>query len=148
MARRFEIEDTITRQYSRFNASGTQLVLRLIHPSDGTDPISHYLASVNYLFRHAIQNLSESDVLGIMIQNRETQNDKPIRMRFRRKDQFPPDVILSLVQRFPQSNFRFKALDKLIMNVHSVRMPVGFGKHAIKSRGRPLSVMARLKEVS
>jgi len=32
-----------------------------------------------------------------------------------------------------------------VVTVHSVRMPVGFGKHAIKSRGRPLSVMAHPK---
>ena len=43
------------------------------------------------------------------------------------------------------SNSRFNALDTLVVTVHSVKMPVGFGKHAIKSRGRPLSVMAHLK---
>jgi hypothetical protein len=31
------------------------------------------------------------------------------------------------------------------MTVHSVRMPMGFGKRGIKSRGRPLSVMTHLK---
>jgi len=30
-------------------------------------------------------------------------------------------------------------------NRHSVKIPVGFGKHANKCRGRPLSVMAHLK---
>jgi len=44
-----------------------------------------------------------------------------------------------------KSNSRFNALDKLIMTVHSVRMPVGFGKSGIKSSGRPLSVMAQMK---
>ena len=29
--------------------------------------------------------------------------------------------------------------------MHSVNIHVGFGKHAIKSRGRPLSIMAQLK---
>jgi len=29
--------------------------------------------------------------------------------------------------------------------VHSVKLPVGYGKHAIKSMSRPLSVMAHLK---
>ena len=33
----------------------------------------------------------------------------------------------------------------MTMTVHSVRMPVGFGKRAIKSKGSPLSVMAHLK---
>ena len=44
-----------------------------------------------------------------------------------------------------QSNARFNALDTLVVTVHSVTMPVGYGKHAIKSKGRPLSVMAHLK---
>jgi hypothetical protein len=43
-----------------------------------------------------------------------------------------------------QSNARFNALDKLIVTVHSIRMPIGFGK-GLKSKGRPLAVMAHLK---
>jgi len=50
MARRFEIEDTIPRRHSRFNAMGTQLEVRLLPPSDATDPVSHFLASLNDLF--------------------------------------------------------------------------------------------------
>ena len=57
------------------------------------------------------------------------------------------DLILSLVENFSQSNARFNALDKLIITVHSVRMPEGFDKRAIKSRGRPLSVVIHLKRV-
>jgi len=48
-------------------------------------------------------------------------------------------------ERVSQSNSRFNSLDTLVVNVHSVKMPVGFGKRAIKSRGRPLCVMANLK---
>jgi len=33
----------------------------------------------------------------------------------------------------------------LLVTVHSVTMPVGYSKHAIKSMGRPLSLMAHLK---
>ena len=78
MARRFEIEDTITQQYKRFSAMGTQLVVRLLHPSDDTDPVRHFVASLNDLFRHALQNLGESDMDVITTDNRENQNDKPI----------------------------------------------------------------------
>jgi hypothetical protein len=102
MAPRFEIEDTITRQYRRFSATGTQLVVRLLPPSDATDPVSHFLASLNDLFSHALQNLSESDMVGLKIQNRENQNDKPIGISFTRKDQLAADVILSLVQKVSQ----------------------------------------------
>ena len=59
MARRFEIEDTIMRQYRRFGATGKQLVVRLLPPPDNSNPVSHFLASLNDLFRHALQNLNE-----------------------------------------------------------------------------------------
>jgi len=97
MARRFEIEDTITRKYSRFGATGRQLVVRLLPPSDNSNPVSHFVASLNDLLRHALQNLNESDMVGIKKQNRENQNDRPIEISFRRKDQLAADVILSLV---------------------------------------------------
>ena len=62
MTRRFEIDDTITRRYKRFNATGTQLIARLLPPSnDNEDPVSHFLASVDDLFNHALQNVSDSE---------------------------------------------------------------------------------------
>jgi hypothetical protein len=67
-------------------------------------------------------------MVGITIQNRENQNDKPIGISFRRKDQLAEDLILTLVQKVSQSNAIFNVLDKLFMTVHSVRMPVGFGR--------------------
>ena len=44
-----------------------------------------------------------------------------------------------------QFNARFNALDTLVVTVHSVKMPAGFG-YGIKTKGRPLSVMAHLKK--
>jgi hypothetical protein len=41
-----------------------------------------------------------------------------------------------------QSNAKFNSLDKLVVVLHSVKMPVGFGR--VKTKGRPLSVMSRL----
>jgi len=43
-----------------------------------------------------------------------------------------------------QSNARFNALDTLVVTVHSVKMRAEFGR-GIKTKGRPLSVMAQLK---
>jgi len=70
---------------------------------------------------------------------------KSVGINFRRKDQLSRDVIWSVFEKVSQSNSRFKALDTLVVTVHSVRMPVGFGKHVITSTGRPLSVIAHLK---
>ena len=44
-----------------------------------------------------------------------------------------------------QSNARFNATDTLIVMVHSVTMPVGFGGDGMKRKGRPLATMAHLK---
>jgi len=78
MARRFEIVDTNTRQYRRFNAIGRQLTVRLRPPSDNTNPVSYFLASVNDLIEHALHDVGDSDMVGMTIQNQVIQNDKPI----------------------------------------------------------------------
>ena len=45
-----------------------------------------------------------------------------------------------------QSNSRFNALDRLVVTVHSVRMPVGFRRVALKTKGRPTSAIAHLNK--
>jgi len=55
------------------------------------------------------------------------------------------NVIWSVFGKVAQSNARYNALDNLIVEVHSIRMPVGFGRVAMKTKGRSLSVMAHLK---
>ena len=54
-------------------------------------------------------------------------------------------MIWSVFEKVSQSNSRFNALDALVVKVHSVKMPVGFG-YGIKTKGRPLSAMAHLKK--
>jgi len=74
MASRFELDDTIRRQYRRYNTVGTQLTVRLLPPTDNSDPVGYFLASVNELFEYALQDVSDSDMVGITIQNRANQN--------------------------------------------------------------------------
>ena len=145
MDRRFEIEGEITRQYRRFNAVGTQLTVRLQPTPDGENPVSHFLASVNDLVEHALQGVSDSDMLGVKIQNDINQNDIPIGISFRCKDQLSGDVIRSVFEKVTQSNSRFNTLHRFLMTVHSLRMPAGFGG-GVMTKGRPISVMAHLKK--
>jgi len=86
-------------------------------------------------------------MVGLTIRNQVNQNDKPIGISFRRKDLLSGEVILSVFEKVSQSNSRFNSLDTLVVTVHSVKMPVGFGSVAPKSSGRPLSVMAHLKSI-
>ena len=96
MARRFQIDGIITRQYRRFNAVGTQITVRLLPPSNNVDPVTHFLTGVNDLFEHVLQNVSDSDMVVMTIHNQINQSDKPIGISFRRKDQLSADVIWSV----------------------------------------------------
>jgi len=144
---RFTIEEEQTRQYRRFNALGTQLTVRLLHPPEGEDPnpIPHFLDSVRELFEHALRDLEDSDMVGITISNEVEVKDRAIGISFRRKDQITGDVIWSVFEKVAQSNARFNALDTLVMTVHSVKMPIGHGGNGIATKGRPLEIMVRLK---
>jgi hypothetical protein len=84
-------------------------------------------------------------MVGISIRNEVNMRDKAIGISFRRKDRLSTDLILNVWQKVTQSNSRFNALDKLVLEVHSVKMPVGFGR-GIKTKGRPLDVLAHLKK--
>jgi hypothetical protein len=54
------------------------------------------------------------------------------------------DVLWSVFEKVSQSNSRFNALDTLTVKEHAVRMPADFGG-GIKTKGRPLTVMAHMK---
>jgi hypothetical protein len=54
------------------------------------------------------------------------------------------EVIWKLFEKVAQSNAKFNALDPLIVTVHTVKMPVGFG--GVKNKGRQLDTLAHLKK--
>ena len=144
---RFTINNETNRQYRRFNAVGTELIVRLLPPAvgDDSDAITHFKASVNDLFEYALRDVDDSEMVGNTIRNEINLLDKPIGISSRRKDQLSDEVIWSVFSKGAQSNARYNVLDKLIVAIQSVKMPVGFGKTAVKSKGRPLSIMAHVK---
>ena len=87
-------------------------------------------------------------MVGILIRNEVNMRDKAIGISFRRKDQLSTDVILNVWQKVTHSTSRFNALDKLVLEVQSVKMPAGYEGDGIKSKGRSLDAFAHLKKVS
>jgi len=144
---RFTMDSDLTRQYRRFNTVGTELTVRLLPPTvgDDSDAVSYFQASVTDLFVYALRDCSDSDMVGLTIRNEVNMQDKAIGISFRRNDQISKEVIWSVFNKVAQSNARCNALDKLNVEVHSVKMPVGFVKGAVKSKGRPLSETVHLK---
>ena len=143
---RFTIDGETNRQYRRFGSEGKQLTVRLLPPHEGEDsnPMSHVIASVTDLFEYALRNCDDSDMVGITITNEVNVSDKEIGISFRRKDQITSEIMWSVLGKVAQSNARFNDLDKLIMTVHSVKMPIGNGR-VITAKGRSLETMVRLK---
>jgi hypothetical protein len=145
---RYTVDGEINRQYERFNAVGRQLRVRLLPPYEGEDsnPMSNFLTGVTDAFEHNSLDCDDSDMVGITISNEVNVQDKAIGISFRRKDQINSDVIWSVFEEVAQSNARFYALDRLVVTVHSVKMPVGNGRdRSIKPMGIPLETMVRLK---
>jgi hypothetical protein len=83
-------------------------------------------------------------MVGVTISNEVSVQDKPIGISFRRKDQLSEEVIWSMFEKLTQSSTRFNAMDRSVV-IHSVRMPVGFGRTALRTTGSPLANMAHLK---
>jgi len=104
--------------------------------------MSHFLDSVTELFEYALRDLEDSDMIGITISNEVNVKDS-YRDQLQ-KDQITGDVICSMFE-VAQSNAKFNALDKLVMTVRSVNMPIGHGDDGIVTKGRPLENMVHLK---
>jgi hypothetical protein len=75
-----------------------------------------------------LQDVQDSDMMGVAIRNEVNQSDKPIGLSFRRRDQISGDVICSVLEKVTQSNSRFNALHTLTIEVHAFMMPAGFGR--------------------
>jgi hypothetical protein len=85
-------------------------------------------------------------MIGVSISNVVNVHEKTKGISIRRKEQITGDVIWSVLEKVAQSNARFNALDKLVMTVHSVKMPTDHGR--ISTKGRPLEIMVYLKKLS
>jgi len=73
----------------------------LLLPSDVEgDPVNYFLASANDLFDNAIQNVSNSDMVEINIQNQVKQNNKLVGISFKQKDQLCGEVLWSVFEKF------------------------------------------------
>jgi len=117
---RFTIDSGTNRQYSRFNARGTELRVRLLPPVLGDNPyaLTHFQASVNDLFDYALRNVGDSDMVGVTIHDEVNLLGKAIGISFRRKGQLSEEVIWSVFSKVAQSKAHYYAMDRLIFVVH------------------------------
>ena len=66
----FVIDSEIRKQYTRFNATGTQLTVRLLPPRDPNVNIaSHFQDSVMRVLDYALRDNEDGDMIGVVIRN-------------------------------------------------------------------------------
>ena len=75
----------------------------------------------------------------------EIMKDKANGISFTSKDQLSANMILTFWEKVTQSNSCLNALDRLVLGIHTVKMPLGFGR-GIKTKGRSLTALAHLKK--
>jgi hypothetical protein len=62
---------------------------------------------VDERFEYALRDLKPGDIVGISIHNADNQQDKPIGLSFRRRDQISRDVLWSVFEKVTQLNARY-----------------------------------------
>ena len=94
----FTVQNEITRYYRRFNTEGRELTVRLTAPPPKSTAARHLADSVNALFEYSLRDLQHSDMGGTSIHNADNQQDRPIGLSFRRRDQISRDVLWSVFE--------------------------------------------------
>ena len=85
-----------------------------------------------------MDEVADRDLVGVRIRNTENVQDKVIGISFRRRDQMKLDLIWAVLSKVIQSNARFALTVRLEVHLDHVRIPVGNGKSAEKTKGRSL----------
>jgi hypothetical protein len=80
---------------------------------------------MNDIIAYALYDFSDSDMVGLTIRNDENMSDRALGISFRRNDQLSAEAIRSVLENFSQSNAIFNVLDRLVIQLHAVRVPSG-----------------------
>ena len=122
MSRHFTAQNEITHHYRRFNTERRELTVKLTAPLPASSTARHLANGVEERSEYTLRNLETSNMVGISIHKADNQQDRPIGLSFRRRDQISRYVLWSVFEKLTQSNARYQALDTLTLHVHSVRI--------------------------
>ena len=100
---------------------------------------------ITELTNYLVGDVPDRDLVGLRIRNTENLQDKVLRISFRRRDQMKTDLIWAVLSKVIQTNARFGLTDRLEVHLVHVRIPVGNGKSAEKTKVRSLNVLSSMK---
>ena len=124
-----------------------RILLNKFHsPVEEQNPRTYLKECITALTNYLVNEVPRIDLVGFRIRNTENVEDKLVGISLRRRDQLKPEVVWAVLGKVIQSNARFGLSDHLEVHLDHVRMPVGNGKTAEKSKGRSLDLLSAIKK--
>jgi len=143
----FKILDETSKSFPKFKATGRSLLITFNSPGEEQEPAVYLKEFITALTDYLVDEVPDRDLVGLRIRNTENVQDKVFGISLRRRDQLKPDVVWDVLGKVIQSNARFCLSDRLEVHLDHVRMPVGSGKKAEKTKGRSLDVLSAIKRI-
>jgi len=137
--------DETSKSFPKFNATWRSLLIKFNSPGEEQEPTAYLKECITAITDYLVDEVPDRDLVGLRIRNTENLQDKVVGISLRRRDQLKPDVVWAVLGTVIQSNDRFGLSDRLEVHLDHVRMPVGNGKRAEKTKRRSLDVMSAIK---
>jgi hypothetical protein len=141
----FLILDETSKSFPKFNATGRSLLIKFRPPAEDVEPTVYLKECITALTNYLVSDVRDRDLVGLRIRNTENVQDKVVCISFRRRDQLKPDVVWGVLGTVVQSNQILGLSDRIEVHLDNVRMPVGNGKRAEKSKGRSLDMLSGIR---
>jgi hypothetical protein len=142
----FDIIDETSKTFSKFNTTGRSLLIKFKPPTADQEPTGYLRECITTLTNYLVDEIPDRDLVGLKIRNTENVEDKVLGLSIRSRDHLKPDVVRDVLGEVVQSNARFGLTDRLEVHLDHIRMPVGNGKKAEKTKGRSLNVLSAIKK--
>jgi hypothetical protein len=140
----FKILDETSKSFPKFKATRRSLIIKFNFPGEGQEPTAYLKECITSLTDYLWTNC-QIETWWDRIHNTENVQDKVFGISLRRRDQRKSDVVWDVLGKVIQSNARFGLSDRLEVHLDHVRMPVGNGRMADKTKGRSLDVLSAIK---
>ena len=141
----FLILDETSKSFLKFNATGRSLLIKFRPPAEHVEPNVYLKECITALNNYLVNDVRDSDLVGLRIRNTDKVQYKLLGISFRRGEQLKPDVVCGVLGKVVQSNAWFGLCDRLEVNLDHVTIPIGNDRE--KTKGRSLNIVNAIKKI-
>jgi hypothetical protein len=131
--------------FPKFNTTGRSLLIKFNSTGEEQNPATYLKECITALSNYLVVKVPDRDLVGLRIRNTENVQNNLVGISLRRRDQLEAAVVWSVLGKVLQSNARFALTDRLEVHLDNVRMPVGNGKNAEKTKGCSLDLLSAIR---